>query len=72
MAFCGICLEQNYDETVNQEDRCMACQALVLLAAGVPLSALPSYEVVEEGINLAGQWYLRVRYADGSLDFLDL
>ncbi|MFL1446182.1 hypothetical protein [Nocardiopsis protaetiae] len=71
MAFCERCQEQNYDQKANHDGPCMACQGMMLLADGVPLSSLPPHEVVEEGVNMAGQWYMRVRYADGSLDLID-
>lgn len=72
MKQCPRC-HGDYDERSNDGDGCMSCQALSQLASGgvASLDDLPLHEVVEEGINLIGQRYVRLRYADGSLDLID-
>lgn len=56
----------------NDGDRCMACQAVSRLAEGASaLAQLPPHWVVEEGINAVGQRYVRLRYIDGSEDWID-
>lgn len=72
MKTCEWCKEQEYDERANDADRCMACLALQELAEGAgSLQELPLHEVIAEGINLAGQRFVRLRYADGSTDAID-
>jgi len=69
---CPQCREQEYDERANDGDRCMSCQALDILASGAgSLQVLPLHSVLEEGINVAGQRYVRLRYADGTEDLID-
>jgi hypothetical protein len=72
MKLCQHCKEQAYDERANDGDRCMACQGIELMISGVQsLNDLPLHEVTEEGVNLAEQRYMRLRYADGSEDLID-
>jgi hypothetical protein len=67
---CPRCLEQ-YDISVNPEAWCMSCQGMSLLIEGAPVTALPPHHVVEEGVNVIGQRYIRVAYPDGTTDLID-
>jgi hypothetical protein len=69
---CTFCREQSFDPMHNDRDTCMACQALQRLAEGAhSLENLPLHHVVEEGVNVIGQRYVRLRYIDGSEDLID-
>lgn len=60
---CG----QSYDQDVNDGDRCYACVGNSLVIDGAEsLRHLPPHDVTEEGINVVGQSYYRLRYVDGS------
>ena len=81
----GVCKRdcgQVYNTVVNTVGHCMACRGDILLTGYDPvgrvwtpcvesLSDLPPHEVTEEGVDAAGQWYARLRYADGSEGLID-
>jgi len=85
VAVGGVCKRdcgQLYNTVVNLEDHCMACQGDIRLLGYDPvgrvwmscaesLSDLPPHEVTEEGLNAAGQRYVRLQYADGSECLID-
>ena len=69
MVTCPTCQRQ-YDERSSNAGRCMACQGQQVTKRDGALQDLPPHQVTEEGLDETGRRYIRVRYADGSDDFI--
>lgn len=67
---CAACHER-YDVVANDGDVCLSCIGLARMISGVSFDGLPLHEVIEEGVSVVGQRYVRLRYADGSEDLID-
>lgn len=72
MIDCPTC-GQPYDQAINDVGhQCYACVGNGRIVEGAGrLQDLPPHQVTEEGINIVGQNYHRLRYVDGSEDLLD-
>ncbi len=65
---CG----HSYNQEINDGDRCYACVGNALVIEGAEsLRDLPPHRVTEEGMNVVGQSYYRLRYIDGSEDLVE-